>query len=61
MRPYNLWIIKNMRIIYSDILVRFEPCNVLTDDIELEVDAGADFDVAEVGVFKGVGDDGNAE
>lgn len=38
-----------------------EAGEVFAEDVELEVDAGAGDDAAEVGVLEGVGDDGDAE
>lgn len=38
-----------------------EAGDVFADDVELKVDHGADFDVAEVGVGQGIGDDGHGE
>ncbi len=38
-----------------------ETGDVFADDVEFEVDAVADLDVAEVGVLEGVRDDGDAE
>ena len=35
--------------------------DVFAEDVEFEVDAGAEGDAAEVGVLHGVGDDGYAE
>ena len=38
-----------------------DAADVFADDVELEVDDAADFDLVEVGVFVGVGDDGHLE
>lgn len=35
--------------------------DVFAEDVEFEVDAGACFDLAEVGMFEGVGYDGHTE